>query len=164
MRLHSTIEQTLKLIHEQLLQKNITLNSSFKASMDHISGDADLLTQALVNLNLNAIDAIDKDGAINISTSNCTYRFASANAPDGASEISCIRLQISDTGVGIAKDKLQKIFDPFFTSKSEGTGMGLSVAHGIIQEHRGVIEVESEPEKGTTFYIYLPVLKEDAAA
>ena len=73
-------------------------------------------------------------------------------------------IQISDTGKGIAKDQLQKIFDPFFTSKSEGTGMGLSVAHGIIQEHHGVIEVESEPRKGTTFYIYLPVLKEDAVA
>ena len=69
----------------------------------------------------------------------------------------------SNEGKGIAKDKLQKIFDPFFTSKSEGTGMGLSVAHGIIQEHHGVLEVESEPDKGTTFYIFLPVLKEDAA-
>jgi two-component system nitrogen regulation sensor histidine kinase GlnL len=163
MKLHDTIEQTLKLIHEQLSQKNIVLSNNFNATQDLISGDADLLTQALVNLNLNAIDAIEKNGEISVGTTNCSYRFVHSN--DGrSSPTSCIRLQISDTGVGIPYDKLKKIFDPFFTSKSEGTGMGLSVAHGIIQEHRGVIEVESEPGKGTTFYIYLPILEEDTAA
>ena len=70
----------------------------------------------------------------------------------------------ADTGKGIAQDQLQKIFYPFFTSKSEGTGMGLSVAHGIIREHHGAIEVDSQPGKGTTFSIYIPVLEEDAAA
>lgn len=164
MNFHATVEQTLKLIHEQLAQKNITLNNSFQAEQDLISGDADLLTQALVNLNLNAIDAIDKDGCITVGTTNCTYRFANGTDPDRASAVSCIRLQISDTGTGISKDHLQKIFDPFFTNKSGGTGMGLSVSHGIIQEHSGVIEVESEQGKGTTFYIYLPILKEVRSA
>jgi two-component system nitrogen regulation sensor histidine kinase GlnL len=164
MNLHNTIEHTLKLIQEQLSQKNIVLNSKCRAKHDQISGDADLLTQAFVNLNLNALDAIESDGVIKVRTTNCTYRFVNGDDPEKASAVSCIRLQISDTGKGIAQDQLQKIFDPFFTSKSEGTGMGLSVAHGIIQEHHGVIEVESEPGKGTTFYIYLPVLKGDAVA
>lgn len=164
MKLHETVAKTLQLIHEQLSQKNIELKEDFRATQDFISGDADLLTQTLVNLNLNAIDAIESDGVIKVSTANCTYRFANGDDPECASVRSCIRLQISDTGKGISKDQLHKIFDPFFTSKSEGTGMGLSVAHGIIQEHRGVIEVQSEQGKGTTFNIYIPLLKEAAAA
>ena len=164
MKLHETVKKTLKLVHEQLSQKNITLNNDLQAKDDLISGDADLLTQTLVNFNLNAIEAIASDGIINVTSSNCTYRFAQGDNPDDAISRSCIRVRISDTGMGIEGDQLQKIFDPFFTSKSEGTGMGLSVAHGIIQEHHGAIEVESKPGKGTTFSIYIPILEEDAAA
>jgi PAS domain S-box-containing protein len=164
MKLHETVEKTLKLIHEQLAQKNIVLNNKFEAQLDLISGDADLLTQTLVNFNLNAIEAIESDGTINVTTTNCAYRFAQDDNSNDAVTKSCIRLQISDTGKGIAREQLQKIFDPFFTSKSEGTGMGLSVAHGIIREHHGAIEVDSYPGKGTTFSIYIPVLEEDAAA
>ncbi len=162
MKLHDTIEKTLKLIQEQLTQKNIKLVNNFQAETDLVSGDSDLLTQALVNLNLNAIDAIESDGAISVGTSNCTYRFASGSDPEKSISKACIRMQITDTGKGIAQNQLQKIFDPFFTSKSEGTGMGLSVAHGIIQEHHGMIEVKSTLGKGTIFNIYLPILKEDA--
>ncbi len=164
MKLHDTIEQTLKLIREQLHQKNIVLNNNLRAKHDLISGDADLLAQTLVNLNLNAIEAIGSEGSISVTTTNCTYRFAQGENPENAIKKSCIRLQIRDTGKGIAKNQLQKIFDPFFTSKSEGTGMGLSVAHGIIQEHHAVIEAESHPGKGTTFSIYIPLLEEDAPA
>ena len=164
MKLHDTVEKTLKLVHEQLSQKNIALNNGLQAKHDLISGDADLLTQTLINFNLNAIEAIGSDGTINVTSSNCTYRFAQGDNPDNAISRSCIRVQISDTGMGIEGDRLQRIFDPFFTSKSEGTGMGLSVAHGIIQEHQGAIEVESWPGKGTTFSIYIPILEEGAAA
>ncbi|RKX39971.1 MAG: hypothetical protein DRP64_13405, partial [Verrucomicrobia bacterium] len=162
-KLHDTVEKTLRLIHEQLSQKNIALNNNLQAKHDLISGDADLLTQTLVNVNLNAIEAIESGGVINVTTSNRTYRFAQGDNPDNAISKPCIRLQVSDTGKGIARDQLQKIFDPFFTSKSKGTGMGLSVAHGIIKEHHGAIEVESRQGKGTTFNIYIPILKEDVA-
>lgn len=164
MKLHETVEKTLKLIHEQLSQKNIKLINHLEASHDLISGDADLLTQSLVNFNLNAIEAIESDGIIDVTSSNCSYRFARDDDPDDAVTKTCIRLQISDTGKGIARDQLQKIFDPFFTNKSEGTGMGLSVAHGIIHEHHGAIEVDSKQGKGTTFSIYIPILEESAAA
>jgi len=164
MTLHDTIEQTLKLSREQMVQKNVSLKNKCTAKIDAISGDAKLLSQAFINLYLNAIDAIGMDGTISVSTSNCKYRFASANGTDKVVTKKCIRYQISDTGKGIKSENLQKIFDPFFTSKSEGTGMGLSVAHGIISEHHGVIEVESEPERGTTFNIYIPILEEDNAS
>lgn len=164
MKLHDTVEHTLKLINEQLSQKHIELHSNLQAQQDLISGDADLLTQALVNLNLNAIDAIENGGTIRIGTTNCSFNFAQGDQPDKAVKKACVRLQITDTGVGIKEENLHKIFDPFFTSKSEGTGMGLSVSHGIIQEHHGVIDVESNPGKGSTFSIYFPILKENPSA
>jgi len=164
MKIHQTVEQTLKLIQEQLSLRNITLNTHFRAKQDLILGDADLLAQTFVNLNLNAIDAIGNDGTITVTTTNCTYRFARGGNPEDAIKKDCVRLQISDTGKGIEREQLQKIFDPFFTSKSEGTGMGLSVAHGIILEHDGVIEVESTPGRGTSFFIYIPIASGDMAA
>ncbi len=161
LKLHNTLENTLKLMHEQAALKNIVLENQLKAKQDLISGDADLLTQILVNFNLNAIEAIGRDGTITVGTTNCTYRFSRNGS---AVKKFCIRLQISDTGQGIAEDQLKKIFDPFYTSKSEGTGMGLSVALGIIQEHHGEIEVDSRQGKGTTFRVYIPLLEEDAPA
>ncbi len=160
LNLHETIEQTLKLVNEHTSQKNILLNNRCQAESAIIRGDEKLLSQALVNLNLNAIEAIGQSGAITVGTQNCTYRFANGDKPENAKTRRCIRLQISDTGEGIDPEHLQNIFAPFFTSKSEGTGMGLSVAHGIIREHNGAIEVESEPGRGATFYIYLPLIEE----
>ena len=164
MNLQETIDQTLKLVHEQLSQKNIVLENNCKAQYSNILGDTKLLSQALINLNLNAIDAIGKDGTLTVGTNNCKYKFANPESPDKATTRKCIRIQITDTGKGIERQNLQKIFDPFFTNKSEGTGMGLSVAHGIISEHHGVIEVDSEIGRGTTFYLYIPLLEEGVAS
>ena len=163
MRLHSTVQKTLELIQEQLSQRSIELCIRLEAEHDLISGDSDLLTQTLVNLNLNAMEAIGSSGRIEVSSANCIYRFALNDDPAAAVTRAGIRLQISDTGRGIAPDQIQKIFDPFYTSKSEGTGMGLSVSHGIIREHHGRIEVDSTLGKGTTFSVYLPLFEEHAA-
>jgi signal transduction histidine kinase len=70
-----------------------------------------------------------------------------------------IRVDIQDTGCGIAPENLSKIFDPFFTTKEDGVGLGLSVSHGIIQEHNGTIDVESEKGAGTVFHVQFPLLK-----
>ncbi|MDF7806532.1 ATP-binding protein [Pontiellaceae bacterium B12219] len=159
MNVQETIDQALKLIHEQLAQKNIQLQNKCRAEHTEIFGDAKLLSQALINLNLNAIESIAESGTITVGTLNCTHRFANGDSPEKAITRKCIRIQISDTGKGIERENLQKIFDPFYTNKSEGTGMGLSVAHGIITEHHGVIEVESQPGRGTSFYLYIPLLE-----
>jgi two-component system nitrogen regulation sensor histidine kinase GlnL len=163
MNLNDVIGQILKLTHEQMAQKNIVVNDGRNASKHRILGDAKLLSQALINLTLNAVEAIGKDGTITIGSTNCTYRFANGEGPDQSAIKECIRIQISDSGQGIAPDHIKKIFDPFFTRKSEGTGMGLSVAHGIIQDHHAIIDVESETGKGSTFYIYIPVIEEEVA-
>ena len=161
--LHDVIGQILKLTREQMAQKNITVNDRRHAEHDHILGDAKLLSQALINLILNAAEAIGQEGTITVGTTNCNHRFANGDGPDQSVIKECVRIQISDTGRGIAQDHIKQIFDPFFTRKSEGTGMGLSVAHGIIQEHHAVIAVESEKGKGSTFYIYIPVIEEAVA-
>jgi signal transduction histidine kinase len=160
MDLQQTIELALKLIQEQLAQKNITLHNHCKAEKTTILGDTKLFSQALINLNLNAIEAMETGGTITISTLNCKHRFATGDSFEKTKTHNSIRLQISDTGKGIKRENMKKIFDPFYTNKSEGTGMGLSVAHGIIREHHGVIEAESETGKGTSFYIYIPLLEE----
>ncbi len=160
MQLHDTIHKTLKLLNKQMMQKNIKLENNCTAANASILGDDKLLSQALINLSLNAIEAIDSDGTISVRTTNCDYLFAPSDAIGEPAPRPCIRLQISDTGSGISKEDQPKIFDPFFTRKTAGTGMGLSVSHGIITEHHGAIEVESEPERGTTFYVYLPTLAE----
>jgi two-component system nitrogen regulation sensor histidine kinase GlnL len=161
--LHDVIGQILKLTREQMAQKNIAINDNRHAEHDHIMGDAKLLSQALINLTLNAVEAIGHEGTITIGTTNCEYHFANGEGPDQSIVRECVRLQISDSGQGIAPDHIKKIFDPFFTRKSEGTGMGLSVAHGIIQEHHAAIDVESEIGKGSTFHIYIPLIEEEVA-
>lgn len=162
MNLHDTIGGTLKLINEQLAQNNIELNTNLQAKTDLIYGDDKLLSQVLVNLCLNAIEAIGSNGNIHVETTNCKYRFADARNQGKPTTHKCIRFAITDNGPGISPKNLQKIFDPFYTDKSEGTGMGLSISHGIIEEHGSVIEVESELDKGTTFSIYFPLHSKEA--
>lgn len=102
------------------------------------------LNQVFMNLLTNAAQAIEEKGEITIST----------EATD-----ECIVVRISDTGKGIPEENIGKLFDPFFTTKAvgEGTGLGLAIAHGIVEKHKGTIEVESEVGVGTTFIIMLPL-------
>jgi len=103
-----------------------------------------------MNLLLNAIYFTPEGGSISIST-----------GPDKADNSSGIRLEVQDTGAGIPSDLIDKVFDPFFTTKpvGEGTGLGLTICHRIVEEHGGTIDVESELRKGTTFIIKLPAIR-----
>jgi PAS domain S-box-containing protein len=123
--------------------KGIDVSKNFN-KIPKIIGDASQLHQVFMNIIINAIQAMPDGGKLTISTER---------------EDSYVVVTISDTGVGIAKEHLPKIFDPFFTTKEvgEGTGLGLSICHGIVKEHGGSIEVESEVGKGSTFRVKLPV-------
>lgn len=103
------------------------------------------LRQVFLNVILNGLQAMPAGGTLRVATRNSTNQVF-----DG------VEIAISDTGVGIPKDQIKKIFQPFFTTKEEGTGLGLAITYGIIQEHSGMIEVESEIGQGTTFRISLP--------
>ena len=105
-----------------------------------------------MNLILNAIQAMKEGGSISIST-----RPVSRNGTQPSGDF--VQVEIRDTGVGIPEENLQHIFDPVFTSKDEGSGLGLAVSHQIVQEHGGFVTVESHIGKGTAFFVHVPVGK-----
>ncbi len=116
--------------------------------------DGAQLEQALTNLVINAVHAMPKGGDVHVRVRRCR-----AAPPDGSSaEVECAVVEVADEGVGIGKEDLDRIFEPFFTTKGvgEGTGLGLSVAHGILEGHKGWMTAESAPGKGSTFAMYVP--------
>ena len=124
-----------------------------------VTGDATQLHQVLLNLAVNARDAMPAGGTLTLVTENVSIDAQYAGTGRAAKPGPHLRIGITDTGCGIPADKLDRIFEPFFTTKEvgKGTGLGLSTAHAIIESHRGFIAVYSEPDKGTTFNVYLPV-------
>jgi two-component system sensor histidine kinase HydH len=137
------VADSVKLIQQQAQDKKITVNTTNSVKIDKIKIDPDRFNQVLLNLYLNAIEAMEPGGKLQI------------NISDGA-ENGGLSIQISDTGNGIAAQDLSKIFDPYFTTKSSGTGLGLAIAHNIVEAMDGTIEVASEVGKGTTFRITIP--------
>jgi signal transduction histidine kinase len=159
--LHEVVEHTLRLVHQQLRQKGIELQRDLTAPNDQIEGDNDLLVQALLNLFLNAVDAMVERGTLSVSTAILE---ADPLPTDPRLSDTRLRLSIRDNGRGILPQDLPHVFDPFFTTKSTGTGLGLSVSHGIIHKHHASIEVESQEGVGTVFHLIFPLLKAEVPA
>jgi PAS domain S-box-containing protein len=156
--LRGIIEEVLVLVENQIRKGNITVESDFPGPNVGVYGDEQLLHQVFLNLVLNAIDAMKdmRSGAtlaIRVEYGRMVLR---RNGHDPLPDADCVRVSLSDTGVGISTESLDRIFTPFYTTKDEGTGLGLAVVHGIVTEHGGSIYVESEPGEGTTFVITLP--------
>src|SRR5207245_6228896 len=167
MHVHEILDKSLLLIGHRLFQKEIKLTRLWDANVDTIRADADQLEQVFLNFFLNAIDAMKRGGELTVSTQISTGEelvtaLAQANGNGSAEAQEVLRITIRDTGEGIRSEDLAHVFDPFFSTKDYGTGLGLSVVHGIIQEHGGQIEVESELQKGTTFHILLPLVRFDS--
>ncbi len=141
-----TIEDNLEIFQERLSHSNITVETSFAEGCPLVRADVDQMSQVLINLIMNAIHAMPDGGTLRL-----------ALAPDRG----MVTLTIADTGHGIPQDVITKIFDPFFTTKEfgKGTGLGLTVVKGIIEEHSGTIQVESKSGAGTVFTICLPTHK-----
>ncbi len=155
--INKAIEAALLLVRNQINLENIRLEKNFDPQLPQVLADFDKIQQVLINIILNAIQAMPEGGGLKISTSV---------APDvilGEMKKKTVRIDIRDSGIGIPKANLKKLFTPFFTTKEKGkgVGLGLSVVHGIIGKHKGKIEVESEENKGTTFSIYLEVMNEE---
>ena len=144
--LNQSIRQTIGLLGKQALFHNIQLAEELDPDLPPLIADPGQVNQVLMNLIINAVDAMKAAGTLTLRT----YPL-----PDAGK----IGLEISDTGCGIPAENLSRIFDPFFTTKEvgQGTGLGLSTVYGIVQEHRGAIEVTSRVGQGTTFIIRLPV-------
>ena len=129
--------------------------------MDTIRADADQLEQVFLNFFLNAMEAMKHGGELSVVTEiRAASEWVAALSGTNGDSHEVLRVTIRDDGEGIRKEDIPHVFDPFFTTKDYGTGLGLSVVHGIIQEHGGQIEVKSELAKGTVFTIYLPLARE----
>ena len=136
------IQHSLKMIGGQAGEKNIKINPDISLEMDEVLIDPDRINQVLLNLYLNAIEAMD-DG-------ETLYVRLFGDDPGW------VKIEISDTGSGIQKKDLEKIFDPYFTTKPSGTGLGLAIVHRIMEAHNGEVNIKSEQGKGTTVSIILP--------
>lgn len=158
---HDVLNQSIQLISIPLRKKGVALQTDLAAPRDTIEGDANLLEQAFVNFFLNAIDATATGGSLAVSTGVLGTAHGPSAVPGEDQSGPHIRVSIRDTGEGIAAENIPHVFDPFFTTKETGTGLGLSVTHGIIREHKGVIDVDSTPGVGTTFHVLLPLRAED---
>ncbi len=161
---HEVVDNTLRLVQQQLKHKNIVLKKEFQVSHDLIQGDGNLLVQAFLNFFLNAIDAMESGGELSVTTIALELEGNQPTFLGVSSSETRLRLSIRDSGKGIRADDLPHVFDPFFTTKSSGTGLGLSVSHGIIHEHHAVIDVESEVGRGTVFHVTFPILREEVSA
>ena len=156
-RLHEILDQSLRFVQPQLEVKLVSVNRSFLASPDVLHGDDYQLQQAFVNLFLNAVEAMGPNGTLRVATHNLPAPAVPANPPEATPQTH-LHLTIQDNGIGIPPQNLARLFEPFFTTKPNGTGLGLLITRRIIQEHRGAITVESQPDKGTAFQITLPGL------
>ena len=161
--LSQSVEEGLELLRPTL-PTTIDIVSKCLTNGDQILADSVQMHQVLMNLCTNAAHAMrEKGGTLEIRVLKTSLQEGNPMLPNmKAGEY--IVLKVSDTGSGMTPDTLNQVFDPFFTTKQpgEGTGLGLSVVHGIINSHDGYITVESEPDKGTTFHVYLPRIKEEA--
>lgn len=156
--LRAIIEEVLILVENQMRKGNITVETDFPGPEVGVYGDEQLLHQVFLNLVLNAIDAMSNVGSGAKLTVRVEYgrMVLRRNGHDPQPDADGVKISLSDTGVGISSESLERIFTPFYTTKDDGTGLGLAVVHGIVTEHGGSIFVESEPGEGSTFVITLP--------
>ncbi|MBW2351546.1 MAG: hypothetical protein JRF20_10235, partial [Deltaproteobacteria bacterium] len=162
-KLIDVINRTMLLVANRIKAERIETRVNLDSGHPPVQGDPYLLQQALLNILLNALDAMNPGGLLEIHT--CWAEKAA-----GCSRIKCIsslnrtftqgvRVIIDDNGCGIAAKDIDSIFNPFCTYKTNGTGLGLSITHRIIEQHHGSIFVESDPDSGSTFIINLPCHK-----
>ncbi|HEU0068637.1 MAG TPA: PAS domain S-box protein [Nitrospiraceae bacterium] len=138
------VDDALEMFQERIAHNRITVDKAIEANMPSVHADRDQLVQVLINLVMNSLHAMPEGGRLRLSL---------------AREGSHVCLGLSDTGHGMTEEIRSKVFDPFFTTKDfgKGTGLGLTVVKGIVEEHGGTIAVESVVDKGTTFWIRLPL-------
>jgi signal transduction histidine kinase len=142
--INDVVNESVVLTNKQAAFKDLTLNFEPGAGIPHVLLDKGQIQQSVINLIINAVEATEAGGNISISTAH-------------KSELETIEIAVSDTGEGISENDLVRIFDPFYTTKDTGNGLGLAITHGIIEQHNGTIRVESKLGRGTTFTIKLPV-------
>ncbi|HHT9130004.1 MAG TPA: ATP-binding protein [Candidatus Brocadiaceae bacterium] len=146
-RLNEIVENSLRFVDHRIKEQDILLETNLFSNLPEIYGDADNISQVIINIIVNALDSMPNGGTLMIETGYCDHQPSS------------IHVKIADTGSGIQEEILSKIFNPFFTTKEMGSGLGLAISKRIIDDHNGNIMVKSKLGEGTTFYVCLPVGK-----
>ena len=133
-------------------KKNITFSKNYESEIPKIYVDENQIEQVLINLFLNSLDAMDKGDSITVN-----FKTAEDTATNDPAETKVsVFMEIVDTGCGIESDHIERIFNPFFTTKSDGVGLGLSISSRLVEENGGTIMVESELGQGSKFILQLP--------
>jgi signal transduction histidine kinase len=137
------------------LRENISLVVDLAEALPTVYADSSQMQQVIINLIINALDAMPDGGALRVSTSAENHDQKTVSHTNNGKFI-CV--SVADTGIGIPVELQSLIFEPFYTTKpaGQGTGLGLSSSYGIVQQHNGRIEVQSEPGRGTTFNVFIP--------
>jgi PAS domain S-box-containing protein len=158
--LNDVIRDTLK-IFEGAIHRNVIVTSHLEEKLPQMEGDPNKIEQVLMNLFVNAKDAMPEGGTISVKTSFIEIEGERSSNPSVIGSGEYVMLTVADTGCGIDKGIIEKIFDPFFTTKKKGKGSGLGLAsvYGIVREHKGYINVNSNSGEGTVFDIYFPTNK-----
>jgi PAS domain S-box-containing protein len=151
--LETLVEGIYLLLSSKMRKKEIIFKKNIETEISDVYVDENQIEQVLINLLLNSLDALEKGGSINIHLKMVENR--EEVILENTSK--AVLLILEDTGCGIESENLEKIFNPFFTTKSDGVGLGLSISSRLIEENGGQIFVESEPDKGTKFKLYFPV-------
>jgi two-component system sensor histidine kinase HydH len=144
--LENILDHSLKLLEPELARKKVEIEKEYEPSLPSVWIDRDQFSQAFLNLLLNSLESMEERGKIKI-----VLEEEKENGQDS------LKVCITDTGRGIPQEDLEKVFDPFFSTKRKGTGLGLAIVHQIVEQHRGDITVKSREGEGTTFQITLPL-------
>ncbi len=153
--INALLKATLDLLDYQIEKQNLRVVTDFGEDLPAVAADPDQLQQVFLNLILNALQAMPEGGTLRLRTS--LKDIAKTGSSEGQGQY--LEVCVEDTGVGMGKEVIENIFRPFFTTKKTGTGLGLMVAEGIVEDHEGWIDVESEAGRGSTFKVYFNVLK-----
>ncbi len=158
LNINKLIRETLEII-QHTIDKSIGIETELDEALPTMAGDAGQIQQVVMNLCVNARDAMSGGGRLSIVTETAVFRKADPLIPNHAGPGSYVKIVVSDSGSGMDKDVLARIFDPFFTTKAagRGSGLGLSVVYGIVKAHEGFITVSSLPGQGSRFNVFFPV-------
>lgn len=156
--LNSIVEEVLHLL-SRTLGRGITIEKRLGESLPPVEGDATQLQQVILNICINASEAMPNGGTLTVTTRGLPPERIPKGEGLPSRPEGCVLLSIKDTGLGMPPEIRERLFEPFFTTKKEGggTGLGLALVYSIVKQHRGFVEVESEPKHGTEFKIYLPI-------
>jgi signal transduction histidine kinase len=155
--LHGILTDLIHLSEPWLHSRNVRLLTSLASDLPPVLGDPTQIQTLFLNLITNALDAMPNGGLLAIKTCREAISFSSPGNTEA------LKISITDTGIGITEESKKRIFDPFFTTKKigEGTGLGLPICEKIVKEHSGRLDVESEVGKGSTFFVFIPVVQGD---